>query len=889
MPIPFLSKAQSALLNNTFLDKTIDDIKDGKLTLTNKLDLTDPDTADIVDAQAFINNNRDDIDTNTANIATNASNIATNAANIATNASDIQAIEDSVGQPNGIASLDANGKLPSDQLTVSAMEFLGNYDASTNTPTLIDGTGNTGDTYRVSVAGTQDFGSGSLTFQVGDWIYYSASNVWQKGDNIDQVTSVAGKLGDVLLDSDDITEVNGKYFTNFNNLTATADPTINNDNTQNYAVGSFWYNQTNDTLFIAEDVTTGAAVWVPASGGGAGGSGVGGFSYIQNGSAEQDINEWTVFKDSTPGSRLTDFGGTPDVGFTFLRSETDPLLETASFELTVPALNAQGNGFYYEYDTAIGLDGVMLLFSVIANTSELATGDLIIGNALSDDNFATFESMTISNPDVIAGAPRIFKQIQQNVGFTKGRLYFYWTSTDTTGYTAKFDQFFFGPKEVATSAVVLDEVDAGPVIITAPVTSPTKGASSIDQVTYRRVGSRMIGSMNLRQTSPGSAGTGDYFFTIPDGHKIDGSIIDFDPNATTLTTNATPVGKAFINNNDYLSHCTVYAQSEDKLFIQIGTAGRNAGGTVAGAAGDILKSSLVDFNLANTNLVYKITFDVPIAGWSSNATTSIDLGQNNLLVEGDGNSGSTLAVLTDPVDWTETSDSESAFNGSQLTATIDGVYNFAASIRVTTNTSAEIFAYKNGAFFKFAGKFSNSPLLAFNFKTFLNKGDVLEFRSDTSVTLQNSLGNHVITITRDSNSQTLLDTATVRARYAGTSGPTLSANSPIPYLTKDYDTNVIYNTSTGIGVVQKDGFYEFKGCYYTNANVPFYWISLYINGSPKSELFADANSTVEVGNYIHTDELFLNKGDTFSYRVRGQTVTLNSDPLYNFFTIKESK
>jgi hypothetical protein len=83
------------------------------------------------------------------------------------------------GAANGIASLDGTGKLPISQLPTSVMEYKGVWDANTNTPTLIDGTGDTGDTYRVSVDGTQDLGSGSIDFVAGDLVIYDGS-VWQR-------------------------------------------------------------------------------------------------------------------------------------------------------------------------------------------------------------------------------------------------------------------------------------------------------------------------------------------------------------------------------------------------------------------------------------------------------------------------------------------------------------------------------------------------------------------------------------------------------------------------------------------------------------------------------------------------------------------------------------
>jgi hypothetical protein len=109
------------------------------------------------------------------------------------------------GANNGYASLDANGRVPSSQLPSSAFEYKGNWNASTNTPTLADGTGDAGDMYRVSVAGNQDLGSGTIDFQVGDYLLYNGAE-WDKIDNTDSVSSVNGATGAVVLDSDDIAQ-----------------------------------------------------------------------------------------------------------------------------------------------------------------------------------------------------------------------------------------------------------------------------------------------------------------------------------------------------------------------------------------------------------------------------------------------------------------------------------------------------------------------------------------------------------------------------------------------------------------------------------------------------------------------------------------------------------
>ena len=91
---------------------------------------------------------------------------------------------------NGVPKLDVNGKILVSQLPNSVMEYKGTWDASTNTPTLVNGTGNQGDVYLCNVAGTTNFGAGPITFAVGDSAIYSGT-IWQRaGGATGTVTSV---------------------------------------------------------------------------------------------------------------------------------------------------------------------------------------------------------------------------------------------------------------------------------------------------------------------------------------------------------------------------------------------------------------------------------------------------------------------------------------------------------------------------------------------------------------------------------------------------------------------------------------------------------------------------------------------------------------------------
>lgn len=112
----------------------------------------------------------------------------------------INDIKDHVPVPGVIAGnivvIDAITKLPIKDSGTSLASILGGlipqglWDASSNTPTLADGIGTLGHFYLVSVAGTQDLGSGSQTFDVNDWVLYDQLDEWKKVDQ----TQVASQI-----------------------------------------------------------------------------------------------------------------------------------------------------------------------------------------------------------------------------------------------------------------------------------------------------------------------------------------------------------------------------------------------------------------------------------------------------------------------------------------------------------------------------------------------------------------------------------------------------------------------------------------------------------------------------------------------------------------------
>jgi hypothetical protein len=118
------------------------------------------------------------------------------------------------GSANGVATLDAGGKVPVSELpaaVLGAISYQGTWNASTNTPTLTSSVGTKGYYYVVDVSGNTNL-NGITDWVIGDWAIFNGS-VWQKVDNTDAVTSVNGQTGVVVLTTTNIAEGTNLYYT----------------------------------------------------------------------------------------------------------------------------------------------------------------------------------------------------------------------------------------------------------------------------------------------------------------------------------------------------------------------------------------------------------------------------------------------------------------------------------------------------------------------------------------------------------------------------------------------------------------------------------------------------------------------------------------------------
>jgi hypothetical protein len=194
------------------LSQDISDVADDLSDLSGTVSDLSSDISDVADDLA------DHINSGTAHAA--SSIVVTPAGNLAADdvqeaLQELQSDVDSripstqKGAANGVATLDATGKVPVSQLPNAIMEYQGTWDADQNLPQLENGAGNAdsdiGNIYRVTVAGTVDFGAGNISFEVGDYAILNVSKIWEKAETTEGVLSFNGRAGHVDPEAGDYT------------------------------------------------------------------------------------------------------------------------------------------------------------------------------------------------------------------------------------------------------------------------------------------------------------------------------------------------------------------------------------------------------------------------------------------------------------------------------------------------------------------------------------------------------------------------------------------------------------------------------------------------------------------------------------------------------------
>ena len=168
----------------------------------------------------------------------------------------LDALVSSLGSPNGLATLDSNGRIPASQATETLMTYKGGWSASTNTPALSDGMAGAvkGDMYLCEDAGTVTFGTGNTwSFLPNDRVVYDGTK-WKKwsAGNVRRVSEILPDgLGEVDL-------------TQQNDVTKILNPSVLGQ-LFFWGIGKDWVKCTGGESYTFRGATYGNGIWVACS------------------------------------------------------------------------------------------------------------------------------------------------------------------------------------------------------------------------------------------------------------------------------------------------------------------------------------------------------------------------------------------------------------------------------------------------------------------------------------------------------------------------------------------------------------------------------------------------------------------------------------------------
>jgi len=575
------------------------------------------------------------------------------------------------------------------------------------------------------------------------------------------------------------------------------------------------------------------------------GGGDSGINYITNSTFDVDASDWVG-----------------DTNLTIARSTTNPLRGAGSGLISKAAVDATDEtvSIPFTIEKADLAQKLYISFDKDASDANYADGDLRI-EVVKDPN-GTPVTIVCNADDILGGKGTQLTWFQTDAAITEYELVIRCNSTNASAYDVKIDNVRIAPRDVAYG-------------------------TALETVNYqiRQQGSSLTNNGSEVEFNLGSA-------SIIDNSK--GYIVAEDDAANTRTKfNILSNGSLIIQWNHYTgntSYPIIIHYNEAGTLINTYNGGSDASATQVDLVVNIPVSSGDFITVSSTAGVRAALNEAFVTiGLTRYIDTimSEDIGNRDVVVEAAGNSG---AVVADggAINFTVIDDTTGSFDGTTFTAPETGIYILDGQIVITTVIQRFFSIYKDTGSgyvdYRSINENDTSNIPKINCTLKLNKGDKIQIRlRNGAATLQNSTVSHWLFITKRANPQTILETATVAARYTSDSGQTVNNGDVIVYEDVDSDTHNSYNSSTGKYIVPASGYYIAKASMRSTSAV-----ALYIRVDEvvvEADFYAgsDAGST----NVILIT--YLEKGQVLDIVNGGSTRTLVADSKYNTFSIAKIK
>lgn len=514
-------------------------------------------------------------------------------------------------------------------------------------------------------------------------------------------------------------------------------------------------------------------------------------TYFDSFNFSRDITGVSTYNDS--GAYIDGTGGTA-TALAISQNTTTPLSESADLKIAKSASSATGMGVTLLSDTISNADRGRRLWlsfewdgtaaNYINNDFKLYAYDVtnsviipVIAVAGCTPNSST------STPELPNLKTKVMAFITPQSTCTQVRISLHCLTDNASAaaYNLFVARPVLGPNAAVPGAIMTDWITSGTNTITGTTTNPTKGTTTQDRVRWRRVGDSAEIQLEYKQTTGGSAGSGDYLFAIPAGMTIDSNKIIFNTvigggvGGDGTTSGAAAAG--IVATDAGVGIVSVYDTTRVRIII------RNGGTTATAAIGSSF------FGLGNANLGISASFRIPISGWPSSASLSTtDVALMTASARASGNPASATAgnPIIFPTKDFDTTNSYSTSTGL-YTAARAGKYLVTGAFTSATS-GARIDIYVNSSSQIYAGTTDSSNNCTFSGIVSVVAGDTISIRP-TASTVDAVVGNLSIEQIPDFNVFSIVADSTDVELYVDTGNGFGSTNNKVRRF-----TNVRKNT-----------------------------------------------------------------------------------------------
>jgi hypothetical protein len=646
----------------------------------------------------------------------------------------------------------------------------------------------------------------------------------------------------------------------------------------------------------------------------------GGINYISANDGSL-IGAWVAFADAAGSSPVDGSGGSP--ASTFAVSTDSSMVGTSNFLWTKSAANRQGEGFSYDFtiDSAYQSKTFTLSFLYKIASGTYVDGDMTCW-IYDRTNGTLIQPSAYSILNVI-GSETQKCEFQANSNSTSYRLIVHTSSTSALAYSLRFARISVSPGTSSTGSLKIPTIQkftSGSGTYTTP--------DGVKWLRIRAIGGGGGGGAGAAGTAGGTGGTTTFGSLIScvggtggnsDQGGVGGAATITAPavgtagtggaGASVMVSGPTQSGPVFGgagapgwmgqggggggSSSASATAATFYGAGGGGDGASLANNQRGGGGGGAGGFAEAIISS--------PSATYSYTIGAAgTAGGTLGGSGYIEVTEHyfNAVPASEtdtrlvsaayyGNSGSRSVDTSNPLRFENKEYDTHNFctggsGGFSAAIPVPGEYVFTWTSSVTTGQK-EFYVYKNGANYYGStisvanSPSSGTPLNTYSFRGNFKAGDVVDIRTEASVT-QNAASGSRITVTRTAGPAQIAASEKIYLYYSDNGGQALTADvTNATWSTKVKDSHGAWN-GTVFTSPRSEVFY-FTGALNQTANATNY-IKMYVNGVFTALGANDTSYSLKSFRF----EYYLNASDTVSFRSNAG-VTLGSSSTNHWISI----